>query len=800
MKQSKLILLTIIILLVLSVPTAVMAAPLPFVDCTVSIVKLFGGSGNDEFMDIQRTESDFIMVGYANSKATNFAPDIISNWGGAIMKVNASGSVLWGKLIENAGNTNQLYNFSAVEPLSDGYIAVGSMYNLMTADRVALAMRFGLDGTLIWQKTFGSSGNNQFVDICPSGDGNVIAAGIGYHFPRADYGGTQNGLVMKLDASDGSMLWQTSVGGTLASTDATTINAVQPVSGGGYIVSGQTRNNDGDFSGPALSYSQAFTAKLDISGNCLWTKTIGGSDNDAFVSIIELPSGNLMAVGSTRSVDGDFTSATSSSNVPDAIAAVLDSSGALIRYFRISGNSTESFRKVVRTTGGVLAFGATESTTGEFTGISNGYGDALAAKIDETSGFIWITNFGGTEYDQFNAGVSVDGNTIVAVGKTKSANGDLAGVTSFGGEDLLLAAFTVAPTDTTGPSISLVPSTTDPTRNDVVITVTASDPSGVAEITLPDGSKYTSGSSTAYTVSASGTYTFKAKDSKGYETTESITISNIDKVPPSITLGSYDGTTPTKNDITVTATSADGTLNFASHTFSANGFFDFVSTDAAGNVTTQRVTITNIDKTPPEITLGAYESVLPVDGNITVTATTNEGTLNTASHTFTANGSFDFIATDAAGNVTTETVTITNIHKIPKILSVTGTQKTLAAGTIQLTLTAQMQWFPAGSPVIFDLLGADKLPLATPVHGTALTGDDGKAILVIDLPDGFIPGSYFMAAGVAESNAYSADNPIVILEPVIPQTGESSSPTYMALALLLAAGLLLVSRKRLDRN
>ena len=146
------------------------------------------------------------------------------------------------------------------------------------------------------------------------------------------------------------------------------------------------------------------------------------------------------------------------------------------------------------------------------------------------------------------------------------------------------------------------------------------------------------------------------------------------------------------------------------------------------------------------------------------------------------------------------TVTITNIHKIPKILSVTGTQKTLAAGTIQLTLTAQMQWFPAGSPVIFDLLGADKLPLATPVHGTALTGDDGKAILVIDLPDGFIPGSYFMAAGVAESNAYSADNPIVILEPVIPQTGESSSPTYMALALLLAAGLLLVSRKRRDRN
>ena len=38
-------------------------------------------------------------------------------------------------------------------------------------------------------------------------------------------------------------------------------------------------------------------------------------------------------------------------------------------------------------------------------------------------------------------------------------------------------------------------------------------------------------------------------------------------------------------------------------------------------------------------------------------------TLNSDSHTFTENGSFDFIATDRAGNSTTKTVTITNIDK-----------------------------------------------------------------------------------------------------------------------------------------
>jgi hypothetical protein len=46
---------------------------------------------------------------------------------------------------------------------------------------------------------------------------------------------------------------------------------------------------------------------------------------------------------------------------------------------------------------------------------------------------------------------------------------------------------------------------------------------------------------------------------------------------------------------------------------------------------------------------------------VTVSVTTDEGMLNTTSHTFNENGSFTFIATDMAGNVTEKTVTITHI-------------------------------------------------------------------------------------------------------------------------------------------
>ncbi|MGB7594806.1 MAG: dockerin type I repeat-containing protein [Erysipelotrichaceae bacterium] len=146
-----------------------------------------------------------------------------------------------------------------------------------------------------------------------------------------------------------------------------------------------------------------------------------------------------------------------------------------------------------------------------------------------------------------------------------------------------------------------------------------------------------------------------------------------------IILSTY-STTPTNKDITVTASIAAGwTLNAASHTFTANGSFTFTASDGKGGSVDRIVTIDNIDKTPPVITIGDYPTALQ-DAAITVTATTDEGTLNSASHTFQMNGGFSFIATDAAGNVTTKVVTITNINaKYSVDFAIASGQGTLSA-------------------------------------------------------------------------------------------------------------------------
>jgi beta-N-acetylglucosaminidase len=162
-----------------------------------------------------------------------------------------------------------------------------------------------------------------------------------------------------------------------------------------------------------------------------------------------------------------------------------------------------------------------------------------------------------------------------------------------------------------------------------------------------------------HTVTEEGAYTIVATSASGIVQTLKFT---IDKTAPIITLGSYT-TSPTNQDITVSASVNEGHLDVNTYTFTQNGSYIFRAVDEAGNITEKTLEITNIDKISPVITVVDFDNVTITSFDIIVSATTNEGTLNENQHTFTRNGSFEFIATDVAGNVTTQTVTVSNIVK-----------------------------------------------------------------------------------------------------------------------------------------
>ena len=183
-------------------------------------------------------------------------------------------------------------------------------------------------------------------------------------------------------------------------------------------------------------------------------------------------------------------------------------------------------------------------------------------------------------------------------------------------------------------------------------------------------------------VTANGTYYFKATDSAGNKGINSITFANIDTTAPVITL-TGDNTTPLQAS-TLTASVDDGSPIYyrigdagewteykEALAVTANATYYFKATDIAGNEGTAEYVFANIDTTAPVITLFG-DNQMPLQSS-TLTATTEAGLeifYSTDNATWikyegeisvSANATYYFKATDAAGNVGTAEFTFANI-------------------------------------------------------------------------------------------------------------------------------------------
>lgn len=163
---------------------------------------------------------------------------------------------------------------------------------------------------------------------------------------------------------------------------------------------------------------------------------------------------------------------------------------------------------------------------------------------------------------------------------------------------------TVSNIDKTAPTINIVKDKTDWTKDDINLTIIATDSqSNVDKIKLPNGT-YVSGSKANYTVTNNGTYTFEAYDIFANKSVSSITISNIDKTNPSISSNiAYNSskTTATINISTSDLQSGiDYIVDFKGNTINNskitevvtdNGMYLFEVFDKAGNKTLKSINV-----------------------------------------------------------------------------------------------------------------------------------------------------------------------------------------------------------------
>ncbi|MDQ0871556.1 pectin methylesterase-like acyl-CoA thioesterase/lysophospholipase L1-like esterase [Paenibacillus sp. V4I3] len=242
--------------------------------------------------------------------------------------------------------------------------------------------------------------------------------------------------------------------------------------------------------------------------------------------------------------------------------------------------------------------------------------------------------------------------------------------------------FVKAHIDNVAPTATVGYSTTAPTNQDVVATITPSEAVTVIN----------NGGSTSYTFTANGSFTFEFMDAAGNKGSVEAAVYNIDKIAPTATVA-YSTTAPTNQAVVATITPSEAVTvinngGSTSYTFTDNGSFTFEFMDAAGNKGSVEAAVYNIDKIAPTATV-AYSTTAPTNQAVVATITPSEAVTvinngGSTSYTFTANGSFTFEFVDAAGNVGSATATVSNIDTIAPTLILIPDKQTLSTANHKL--------------------------------------------------------------------------------------------------------------------
>jgi hypothetical protein len=232
--------------------------------------KTYGGAGDDRAFCATTVVDGFVVAG----SSTSLEQDRTVAW---VLKLDTDGNMLWNQTFsEGVGS-----EFRSVLSLEDGLLLVGNVFQ-PSEDIDGYVVRTDAEGKLLWNITLGGEEIDKLFSVVKTQDGFMLA-GLTYSF-----GNGSQVWVVKTDAN-GNVAWNKTYGG--AGEDAG--RAIASTEDNHYVVVGYTNsmgNGDYDF----------LLLKIDASGNLVWSKTYGGTQSDKAYAVMGT-TGGCVAVGDTRS-------------------------------------------------------------------------------------------------------------------------------------------------------------------------------------------------------------------------------------------------------------------------------------------------------------------------------------------------------------------------------------------------------------------------------------------------------------------------------------------------------------------
>lgn len=154
-----------------------------------------------------------------------------------------------------------------------------------------------------------------------------------------------------------------------------------------------------------------FITKQDASGNLIWARNMGGSNNELACAMTIDASGNIYVAGSTSSIGGDFDPGTgtytlSTTGADDVVICKLDASGNFVWARNMGGTGSEiPYAIKVDVSGNIYTIGTLSSVAdmdpgaGTYTITTTGGNDIFISKLDASGNFISAKNLGGTGHE-----------------------------------------------------------------------------------------------------------------------------------------------------------------------------------------------------------------------------------------------------------------------------------------------------------------------------------------------------------------------------------------------------------------
>ncbi|UCG04109.1 MAG: hypothetical protein JSW11_08995 [Candidatus Heimdallarchaeota archaeon] len=271
-----------------------------FVNGTKEWCQTYGYSRTEWYADehsyihsaVQTADGGFLFTGETTDYYVgDSGPNNMDMW---LVKTDINGSLEWNKTYGSADDSAS----AVIQTADDGFLIAGTTVDYHYTEGSAIYPHNGdmwlvkiyTNGSVEWDQAYGGSEHDYAREVIQTTDGGLLLAGT-MNFWTND----SDMWLVKTDAN-GSMEWNQTYGGL----NDESASAVIQVADGGFLIAGSTESyGAGD--------KDVWLVKTYANGTVKWNQTIGGSERDGSSSVIQTTNGDFLIVGYTESYGaGDY--------------------------------------------------------------------------------------------------------------------------------------------------------------------------------------------------------------------------------------------------------------------------------------------------------------------------------------------------------------------------------------------------------------------------------------------------------------------------------------------------------------